>query len=262
MLKIFLSIFTAFYSTHAVCQVDTLANTISIGYEQIHFDKQFDLDWKTTTLEYKRKTNLGAALGRINYGDRFGRGGLQFELEGYPVLSKKIYSYIGFSYSNDRPVFPKFRTGATLYYSIIPTWEAEAGFRLLYFDKSIWLGNFGVSKYIGSWLFNIKSFFSVNAGSSAYFFTSKKYFTKEKNYAWLLLGSGYSPDEIRNIQINTKEKLSTRRAELGIKFLVSGNIGFQFIGSLSKDEYIVNTIGHQYSGSAAIFFRFTEPPLH
>lgn len=262
MPKIFLSICTAFYSIHAVCQVDTLANTISIGYEQIHFDKQFSSDWKTTTLEYKRKTNLGAVLGRINYGDRFNRGGLQFELEGYPVLSKKIYSYIGFSYSNDRPVFPKLRTGATLYYSFIPTWEAEAGFRQLYFDKSIWLGNFGVTKYVSSWLFNVKTFFLLNAVSSSYFFTARKYFTKEKNYAWLLLGSGYSPDEKRNIQINTKEKLSTRRAELGVKFLVSANIGFQVSGSFSKDEFMVNTFGHQYSGTAAIFFRFMESPLH
>lgn len=262
MHKIFILICVIFYSTHVFCQVDTLANTISIGYEKIHFDKQFNADWKTTTLEYKRKTNLGALLGRINYAERFNMSGLQFELEAYPVLSKKIYSYIAFSYSNDRPVFPKWRTGATLYYTFKPKWEAEGGFRELYFDKSIWLGNLGVTRYVKSWIFNLKTFFSLNAVSSSYFFTARKYFTKEKNYAWLLLGNGYSPDERRNIQINTKEKLSSRRAELGVKFLISGNIGFQLSGSYSKDEYILNIFGHQYSAAAAIFFRFMEPPLH
>lgn len=251
-----------FYSMFAFSQVDTLANTISVGYEQIHFDKRFTKDWKISTLEYKRRTNFGALLARINYGDRFNRGGLQFELEGYPVLSKKVYSYIGVSYSNDRPLFPRLRTGATLYYSFAPTWEAEAGFRQLYFNKSIWLGNLGVTKYVRSWLFNVKSFFSLNAGNSSYFFTARKYFEKEKDYAWALIGSGYSPDEKRNIQINENAKLSTQRVELGIRFLVTPNIGFQFSGSLSKDEYQVNTFTKQYSGAATIFFKFMEPPLH
>ncbi len=92
---------------------DSLKNTLTVNYNYYHFDKQFTNDWQIGSLEYKRKTSSGAFLGRVNYGNRLQQKGWQFEGEAYPILSKKVYAYAGFSYATKMPVFPKWRSGAS-----------------------------------------------------------------------------------------------------------------------------------------------------
>jgi YaiO family outer membrane protein len=247
-----LSCFTAF------AQRDTLPNTFSILYEHTHFDKQFSNDWKIASLEYKRHTGFGTLVGRVNYANRFAKSGWQAEVESYPVISKKFYAYAGVSYANDVPVFPKWRTGSTLYYTFVKSWEAEGGFRYLYFDRSIWMGTASISKYAGAWLLNARFFFSVRAPfeNQSFFLKAQRYLKNEQDYVWLQVGSGVSPDEARSIQLNMAAKLVSKRINAGAKLSLNKSMQLMLSAGYARDEYRIKTFGSQYNGSAGLSLKF------
>lgn len=237
---------------------DSLPNSFTITYDHYHFDKQFEKDWKIAALEYKRKASFGALIGRINYANRFGENGLQFEAEAYPAYSKKVYSYVAIGYSSSLPVFPKFRAGYSVYVNMNKGWEGEAGVRYLYFDENVWIGTLGLSKYVGSWLLNGKAYLSGKTSSvdQSYFFTARRYFSNEKDYAWLQLGTGVSPDEVRNIQISSPAKLSSQRINAGLrKTFLKYNQAIIGIG-WAQDEYLPGTYGNQFSATIGYARKF------
>jgi YaiO family outer membrane protein len=249
--------FLCFFS-NAFAQADTLPNAISVSYEHTHFDKQFADDWKMISVEYKRKTGPGSLITRLNRANRFQKSGWQGELEAYPVISKKLYAFAGVSYANDVPPFPRWRTGSTLYYNFAKGWEAEGGFRYLYFENSIWIGTAGVSKYLGPWLLNARSFFSVHApfDNQSFFFKAQRYLKNEKDYLWLQAGSGVSPDESRSIQLNEASRLISKRVSTGARLSVSNWMQLLLSAGFARDEYRMKTFGNQYNGSAGLSVRF------
>ena len=248
--------FFSFFQSRA--QSDTLSNKLSLVYDYTHFDRQFSDDWQMTSLEYSRRTGLGTLLGRLNYANRFATSGWQFEGEAYPVLSKKVYAYTGLSYADAVPVFPRWRTGASLYVNFAKGWEGEGGFRYLYFNQSIWMGTAGLSKYAGAWLLNVRSFFSVHAplSNQSFFVKAQRYLRNEKDYVWLQVGSGVSPDESRNVQLNGETQLVSKRVMAGAKFSVGSQLQLTLTSGYARDEFRSKTFGNQYSGSAGVGFRF------
>jgi YaiO family outer membrane protein len=247
-----------FSFVQAQAQKDTLQNKLSLSYDLTHFDQQFSDDWQLASLEYSRRTGFGTLVGRLNHANRFARTGWQFETEAYPVLGKKLYAYVGLSVAGDVPVFPRWRTGSTLYYNFAKGWEAEGGFRYLYFDQSIWMGTVGLSKYAGAWLLNARSFFYVDAPlrNQSFFVKAQRYLRNEKDFLWLQVGSGVSPDESRNVQLNVTSQLASKRVAAGATFSVHPQLQLTLTAGYARDEYRSKTFDNQYSGSAGVGFRF------
>lgn len=242
----------------AFAQRDTLPNALTFSYDHTHFDKQFANDWQVASLEYRYRTGFGAVLGRVNYANRFARNGWQGEVEAYPVISKKLYAYTGVSYAADVPLFPRWRTGATLYYNLPKGWEAEGGFRYLFFSENIWMATAGMSKYLGAWLLNVRSFFSLHTPvqNQSFFIKAQRYLPNENDYVWLQLGSGVSPDESRSVQLNTTARLFSRRVAAGARLSLNPQVQALLTAGFARDEYRTKTYGNQYNGSAGLSFRF------
>jgi len=238
---------------------DSLKNTITATYDYNHFTKQFNHDWHTAGLEYKRQTAAGAFIGRINYASRLQEQGFQYEAEAYPVVSKKVYAYIAAGYSNKMPVFPKWRSGASVYVSLPKAWEVEAGFRQLYFSKNIWIGTAGLSKYAGIWLLNARSFFSLNelGIDQSFFVTARRYLKNEKDYLWLQAGSGISPDESRNVQLGESNiTLSSQKIVGGARLSIGKRNQLIFSAGVTRDEYRPGVFGNQVLGSLGLAQQF------
>ncbi len=68
----------------------TSVNKITISYENSSFDKQYDKAWHLGSISYGRRTKFGTVIGRLNYANRFGTGGLQAEVDAYPHISKRF----------------------------------------------------------------------------------------------------------------------------------------------------------------------------
>jgi len=237
---------------------DSSKHTLSITYDYNHFEKQFPDDWHIASLEYKHQLSRGAVLGRLNYGNRLQQSGWQGEIEAYPVLSKKVYAYAGIGFSNKTPVFPKWRTGVSLYITLPKAWEVEGGFRQLHFSESIWLGTAGLSKYVGNWLFNFRSFvaFEDLTNNQSYFASARRYFNNGIDYVWLQAGSGVSPDETRNIQIGNSNNFSSRRITAGTKFSLAKQTQLLLSAGWSRNEYIKSIYDNQFNTTISISQRF------
>jgi YaiO family outer membrane protein len=170
-------------------------------------------DWERMHVEYRRFTERGPIIGRLNIGHRFGITDYQGELDIWPVFSENWYGYANIGISGG-DLFPGFRAGAELYRVLPNGFETSAGFRYLNFsedDVLIFTGS--LSKYLGNWLLIARPFLTPQDGdvSASINLIARRYFGKPENFASLIGGIGFSPDEQRLLDGNAEERLLMSR---------------------------------------------------
>lgn len=229
---------------------ESAVNQIGVFYDFVYFDKRFDQPWHLAGLDYTRQTKLGSIAGRVNYANRFGSGATQFEMDMYPRISNTFYAYVNGGISNDEGIFPKYRTGFSLFSNLPASFEADAGFRWLYFSNSTWVYTFSVGKYYKNYWFNFRTYLTPSdAGfSNSYGLTVRYYFGGAEDFVSLKLGTGFSPDNAaNNVLINGNTRLTSTNLSLGYRKLlgkthiVFANIGYENI------EYASDSRGNQFT---------------
>lgn len=223
-------------------------NKIAINYNFINFDKQFANPWHLVSLGYGRSTAIGSVIGRFNYANRFAKSAVQFEADAYPRLSKTFYSYINAGISNKTGVFPQYRSGFSLYANLPKSFEAEAGFRYLYFGNATWIYTGSLGKYFKNYWFNFRTYLTPgnNNISQSYSFTTRYYLGGAEDYLSLGLGTGISPDDrSNNIQLGNAYKLKSKGISAGYNKTFKKLHILSITGSWIYQEYLQNTFGNQ-----------------
>lgn len=223
-------------------------NAIGINYSFTHFDKQFANDWYIVSLSYKRATSIGTVILKTNYANKFADNGLQYELEAYPRISKVFYMYVGAGYSNNVGIFPKYRTGASLYANLPKSFEAEFGYRQLYFSNSIWMYTASVGKYYQNYWFNVRTYLTPsNEDISQSYAATVRYYTKGANdYLGFVLGTGISPDDSRsNLIENYSYKLKTFKVGAEYNFSIKRSNLISLSAMYFNQEYKPKEKGNQ-----------------
>lgn len=174
-------------------------NKIDISYDYTYFDKRFDQPWHLASIGYYRQTKLGTVIGRLNYGHKFGEDGLQGEIEAYPRISPTFYTYVNAGYSGS-DIFPKYRGGFSLFANLPAAFEAELGFRYLYFSDAVWVYTASVGKYYSNFWFNLRTYLTPGEGelSRSFAFTTRYYTAGADDFITVGIGTGISPDDQRN----------------------------------------------------------------
>jgi YaiO family outer membrane protein len=179
-------------------RLDQLKNRIRLIYTYDFFDKKSNRDpWHLAALSYGRKTSVGTIIGRINWAERFGSKGLQYELDGYPAISENNYAYLNFGYSS-LSIFPKLRAGAEWYHSFPKAFEGSLGMRALHFTNSdTYMITGTVGKYVGNYWISLRSFVSPSSTGTSVSgsIQTRRYFSDPEDYIGLKLGYGISPDD-------------------------------------------------------------------
>lgn len=233
-------------------------NKIGVSYDFVSFDKQYNDPWHLASVNYTRSTKIGSITGRINYANRFKTNGTQFEIEAYPRISKTFYSYVNAGISGKNGVFPQYRAGFSLYANLPKSFEAEGGFRYLYFDDATWIYTASVGKYFKNYWFNFRTYLtpSTHAVSNSYSFTTRYYF-KGTDYFALGLGTGISPDETaNNIQLHNLYKLKSYRISADYRKTFNRMNIILFNCSILQQEYQPKETGNQYLLSLTYQRRF------
>lgn len=233
-------------------------NAVGITYTYSHFDKQFDQDWHIVGVSYKRVTPVGSVIVRGNYASKFGQGGTQLELEAYPRLSRMFYLYAGGAYSGDVGIFPKYRTGVSLNANLPHSFEAELGYRQLYFTDNIWLYTASVGKYYKNFWFNLRAYLTPgNSHVSQSYTATVRYYTRSaQDYFAFQIGSGISPEENRNNLLgNDIYKLKTFKVGAEYNFSVKANL-FSIGAMYYNQEYLPNTTGSQFDVNLGYTVKF------
>ncbi|MDQ8005807.1 MAG: YaiO family outer membrane beta-barrel protein [Pedobacter sp.] len=232
-------------------------NLIDLSYEYVYFDKRFDDPWHYTSLDYTRNTSLGSITGRLMYSNRFREDGLQGEIEAYPSISKGIYAYVGAGYSQS-DIFPRFRAGVSLYFSLPKSFDAETGFRYLDFNPSkTYIYVLALGKYTGNFYFNLKSYLSpdVDIFSHSYTFSARYYFSDRYNFIGAQIGAGISPDD-RARNIMGEGNLSTYKFGLNYSRDIIKNFTIAATGLWFYEEYRTGLWGNQIGVGVSLIKRF------
>lgn len=223
-------------------------NEVGITYNYSHFDKQFADDWHIVGVSYKRMTSLGSVILRGNYANKFAQNGTQIELEAYPRLSKTFYLYVGAGYSEDVGLFPKYRTGVSLNANLPHSFEAEIGYRQLYFTNNIWLYTASVGKYYKNFWFNLRTYISPDNKNISHSYTGTvRYYTKSsRDYFAFQIGTGISPEENRN-NLLENETFKLKTFKVGAEYNFSVYRNFFSVGTMYyNQEYLPNVKGSQF----------------
>ncbi|MFY7911006.1 MAG: YaiO family outer membrane beta-barrel protein [Emticicia sp.] len=235
-------------------------NMVNVSYGFINFDKQFPNPWHLFSIDYGLRTNIGLFFGRLNYANRFNKDGLQLELDAYPQISKNIQAYLSGGYATQFGVFPKYRAGASLYFTMPKGFETEVGFRYLNFGNSTWIYTASLGKYYRKFWFNFRTYLSPESSkiSSSYAFLTRYYYGGVDDYFSLRLGTGLSPDNSQNIALIGKNdyRLVSNNVALGVRKAIRGTNVLLLNGGLNLQEYKLQTIDRQIEIGLGYIKRF------
>ena len=234
-------------------------NEVGLSYNFISFKERFDQPWHIASVHYGRRTNIGPIIGRFNYGDRFGTGSTQVELDFYPRISNTFYAYVNGGISNDKGVFPELRTGLSLYANLPAAFEVDAGFRMLKFEDEAWAYTFGLGKYYKNYWFNLRTYLNtLDSGvADSYSFTVRYYFGGADDYFSARIGTGFSPDNTsNNILLDNMTRLRSNNVAVGFKTLLGST--HVIYGELSYDriEFATDSYDDQYAFKIGYIKRF------
>jgi len=237
-------------------------NKIGISYEYAGFDKQFSDPWHLLSVDYTRTTAIGSVTGRINYANKFKDGGLQFEVEAYPHISKTFYSYVSVGYSDNVGVFPKWRAGFSLYANLPKSFEGEIGMRYLVFSGDpTYIYTAYLGKYYKSWLFSGRIYVTpsdfTSTASTSYTINAGYYYGSSDDLIRGSFGYGISPDDRLNAnQLDNSIRLTSYKAGITYKKKVSALNVLTVDLNWANQEYLPGTKGNQYQFGIGWLHRF------
>lgn len=224
-------------------------NRIGLKVDYARFDKQFPDDWRFAHLEYVNGRRKVAYVMRLNWADRFAQQGVQYEVDAYPKLSRKFYLYTNLGYSADAVIFPKWRSGLSLYANLPHAYEAEVGARYLYYTSSAVFYTAYAGKYYRSFLFGARTYLAPAATGFARSFlgTVRYYYGGTDDYVNFTASQGVSPDDRRyNLVANSSNQLSSRMAEVIVRHAIRRLNVVSVNFSIYQQELIAGDVGYQY----------------
>lgn len=232
---------------------DSSLNKVSISHDFTWFDRNYrdylhNYPWNILSLDYARFTGIGSVIARVNYGSRFSKQTLQFELDAYPHLFKNLTAYVNLGISDESAVFPRYRMGLSLYASLPHSFEAEAGFRLLHFSNSTWIYVAGISKYYKNFWFNGRVYLVPDNQKAlhSYSLTTRYYFGGADDYWKVGIGYGLSPDDSNSTQSFISDySLRSKQLSIGFRKTISTFNVIGFSVSALNQEFNKYVYGNQ-----------------
>ena len=150
-----------------------------------------------SNISYNHRTKIGSIIPRINFSNRSGNNGLQYEIDLYPKFLKRFYAYLNYGYSN-ATVYPSHKAGGDVYVNLPGAFEFSAGGRYIVTQtQNVTALTNSIGHYRGNYYFSLRSFINPRPNNltriSANFLT-RKYFKDAENYMGINFGVGYSPE--------------------------------------------------------------------
>lgn len=240
----------------------TAKNTISVQHELNSFLDEYatQKSWNTTALSYKRQFGKHTVIGRMNYSDRFTDNAFLYEIEAYPVLSKRFYAWINVSFSTAESFYQKIGSVFTLYYNVGNGFEIEGGYKYLEFqNNSFSVASIGVSKYYKNFLFNIRSNLGPEVEDKLfqnYQLNTRYYLKNGEDYVFVRLGTGISPDDTNRFTIvNQRTDLKAFYGTLGVQKWFK-NFQIEASTGVLTEELPNNDSGNQLLANIGLAYRF------
>ena len=212
-------------------------NRIAINNSFTIFDQRYD-PMIYSSISFKRQTLAGSIIPRINYSNRLGKHGIQYDLDFYPKFSKRLYAYINYGYS-DASIYPNHKVGGDLYVNLPGAIEFSAGGRFIKTNtQSISVITNSLGYYRGNYYFSLRSYITPRPEKLTRVSGNilvRKYLKDAENFLGVNVGMGISP-ELR--QLTSGDELLAET----FLYIESQRLRFeyQFTGKKSSNVYRAN----------------------
>ncbi len=171
-------------------------NRIAINNSFTIFDQRYD-PMIYSSISFKRQTLAGSIIPRINYSNRLGKHGIQYDLDFYPKFSKRLYAYINYGYSK-ASIYPNHKVGGDLYVNLPGAIEFSAGGRFINTNsQNISVITNSLGYYRGNYYFSLRSYITPrpqNLTRVSGNILVRKYLKDAENYLGVNIGMGISPE--------------------------------------------------------------------
>ena len=237
----------------AVTEIEEEKHRVGIRNAFTVFNERFD-PVVFSTLSYAYLTKVGRIIPKINYNNRSGVHGLQYDIDFYPKFAKGLYAYLNYGYSN-APIFPRQKFGGDLYLNLPNAMEISAGGRYISTaTRNIKAITNSLGYYKGNYYFSLRSFVSPrdnNLWSVSGNLLVRKYFRDGENFFGISGGLGFTP-ELQQL-FNGDTLLSETLLFVGSQRL---NFQYQFTPKKSPNIYRAN-LGvrrQEFTSNAGTYF--------
>ncbi|GMN05244.1 hypothetical protein MTsPCn5_06320 [Croceitalea sp. MTPC5] len=191
-----------------------------------------------SSVTFRHQTKIGSVIPRVNYSNRSGQHGLQYDIDFYPKFLKRFYAYLNYGYSNST-IFPRQKFGGDIYVNLPNAIEFSAGGRYISTNtQDIRAITNSLGYYKGNYYFSLRSFVSPrenNLLSVSGNLLIRKYLRDAENFMGISVGLGFSP-ELRQF-FSGGELLSETVLFVGSQRL---NLQYQFTPKKSPNIYRAN----------------------
>ena len=171
-------------------------NRLGINNSFTVFDKRYE-PMIYSSISFRRQTLAGSLIPRINYSNRLGKHGLQYDLDFYPKFSKRFYAYVNYGYS-DASIYPNHKLGADLYVNLPGAFEFSAGGRYIATDtQDVSVITNSLGHYRGNYYFSLRSYITPRPDNLTRFSGNllvRKYLKDAENFFGGNIGMGLSPE--------------------------------------------------------------------
>lgn len=234
-------------------------NEVGISTDNAYVD-DLNAVWDYSSLFYMRELDIGRVGGRINYAQRLGFSGQQYELDISPRINRNLYVDFVAATAKVAELFPNTLMGAEAFLNIPNAVEVSAGGKYARIDRTF-LRTYTASLnfYPEGWWVNFRPFFFVpkDTKNKSLLYTARvrKYFSSVDHFVGLSAGFGRSPDLADLLSVNFLV-IKNRFANLSYTFglfnyhvIVDLNVGYQ------RWQY-PHFLRHLYDGSLGLRYRF------
>ncbi len=237
-------------------------NLIGIMNSFMVFDQVYD-PMVMSSIQYRRQTLAGSIIPRINYNNRLGKHGIQYDIDFYPKFSKRFYAYMNYGYSN-ASIFPNHKMGGDLYANLPGAFEFSAGGRYIKFEsRDVTVITNSIGHYRGNYYFSLRSYITPQPNNLTRISGNllvRKYFRDGENFLGVNIGMGYAP-ELRQLRdgdellAETLLYIESQRMSVQYQFTPkkSPNIYMANLG-VSRQELSFDTGNFFWSVSAGITY--------
>ena len=240
----------------------TITDEIGVNYQYIGFSEDYKAGdpWHSISGEYQHNFGRTATIARATYSERGSRDGILYELEAYPVLSKRLYTFVNLGFSNGE-LFPDLRGSLSVFYNFAKVFEAELGGRFQkYNEERFYTGILGLTFYHQKFYFNARTFLGPEINDQIiqnYQGNIRYYYSGPDNYVFLRIGNGISPDErILSTQALENPLLEAYYGTLGVNFNIGIHHFFQAGAGVLYEDLSNDKKGTQAIGTVGYRYRF------
>ncbi len=243
---------------------EQLKNTVSVNSSVTFYDKRFD-PITTSSISYNRQTPYGVIIPRINNSNRLGKNGIQLDVDLYPKITKGVYAYLNYGYS-ESDLYPNHKMGGEVYYNHKSGIEFSAGGRFINFaTKDVKSITNSLGYYTGNYYFSLRSYITPEADNLTNVSGNlliRKYLKDAENFMGINVGVGFSP-ELRQftsgdqLLAETLLYIESQRLSFEYQFTSKNNLSaYRTNVGVLRQEQSFDPGSYFYSISAGLTYEF------